>query len=224
MPSGNFPAKRLEFYFMTCMWQRTAVAAALMAVLCVSLAATPARAQQSEQQASPPPQGTQASTRKPPSSNKALSESEELQQAIDRAGNDRASLVRNLEEFLKDYPEARQRPQIYRALVEASLQLRDSPRATDYAERLVALTPEDMPMTMLAIQLLERNGDEAALRRALNYSTRVLDYVDHTSPDEKSPKVSRAEWDAEQKHDKMNILALRGRLYVKLHENANAAK
>src|SRR5882672_2866510 len=112
---------------------------------------------------------------------KQPSPEEQLQQAINNAGNDRAALVRNLEEFLKDYPESRQRPQIYRALVEASLQLRDSARATDYAERIVALTPEDISITMLAIQLLERNGDEAALRRALNYSTRVLEYVDRTA-------------------------------------------
>lgn len=208
------------------MWRRYVVAAALLAILSGASTATPAGTgwtQQTGQQSSPS-QGTQASTRKPPSSTKPLSESEELQQAIDRAGNDRASLVRNLEEFLKDYPEAHQRPQIYRALVEASLQLRDSARATDYAERIVALTPEDMSMTMLAIQLLERNGDEAALRRAHNYSTRVLDYLDHTSPDEKSPKISKEEWEADQKRDKVNILALRGRLSFKVHDYAAAEK
>jgi thiol-disulfide isomerase/thioredoxin len=208
---------------MTCTWRRTAASTALLAILPVSIAAKTASAQQTEQQSSPP-QGTQASTRKQPPPTKALSESEELQQAIDRAGNDRASLVRNLEEFLKEYPEAHQRPQIYRALVEACLQLRDSARATDYAERIVALTPEDMSMTMLSIQLLERNGDEAALRRALNYSSRVLDYINRTSADEKSPKISKEEWEADQKRDKVSILALRGRLSFKVHDYAAAEK
>src|SRR3954468_11514006 len=59
---------------------------------------------------------------------------EELQRTIEAAGNDRAALVRNLEAFLKKYPEAQERVQIYRALVEASLQLRDNARAADYAE------------------------------------------------------------------------------------------
>jgi len=193
-----------------------------LAVLAVCLASHPARAQQSGSPATPA-LSTKPTTPKQPAT-KALSETEELQQAIDRAGNDRASLVRNLEEFLKDYPESRQRPQIYRALVEASLQLRDSPRATDYAERLVAISPEDMSMTLLAIQLLERNGDEAALRRALNYSTRVLDFINNSSDSEKSPKVSREQWEAEQKRDKENILVLRGRLAFKLHDNAAAEK
>src|SRR5882757_10281640 len=92
---------------------------------------------------------------------KTPSPDDELQQAIDNAGNDRAALVRNLEAFLKKYPVAPQRVRIYRALVEATLQLRDNTRAADYAERIVALTPDDMSMTVLAIQLLERNTDEA---------------------------------------------------------------
>jgi thiol-disulfide isomerase/thioredoxin len=191
--------------------------------LYVCLAPRPSHAQQNTSQAAPALSTKPAAPKQPPTT-KAPTESEELQQAINHAGNDRASLVHNLEEFLKDYPESRQRPQIYRALVEASLQLRDSARATDYAERLVAISPEDMSMTLLAIQLLERNGDEAALRRALNYSTRVLDFINHSSDDAKSPKVSKEQWEAEQKRDKVNILVLRGRLAFKLHDNAAAEK
>lgn len=170
-----------------------------------------------------PTQPAKSSSSRPPLI-KPPSESEELQQAIETAGNDRAALLHNLEDFLKKYPESRQRPQIYRALVEASLQLRDSMRATEYAERVVALMPEDMSMTLLAIQLLERNGDEPALRRALNYSNRVLNYIELAGAAEKSPKVSREEWEAEQKREKTNVFALRGRLYFKLHDNADAAK
>ena len=163
---------------------------------------------------SPSKQGAQPS-QKPPSPD------EELQQAINTAGNDRAALVRNLEAFLKKYPEAPQRVRIYRALVEATLQLRDTTRAADYAERIVALTPEDMSMTLLAIQLLERNGDEAGLRRATSYSTRVLEYI---GSDEKSPKISKEDWEASKNHDRMTVLLLRGRLYLKLHETAKAQK
>lgn len=154
---------------------------------------------------------------------KPPSPDEELQQAIDNAGNDRAALVRNLEAFLKKYPEAQQRVRIYRALVEACLQLRDTPRATEYAERIVALTPEDMSMTLLAIQLLERSGDEAGLRRATNYSSRVLEFIDRGS-EEKSPKISKADWEADKNRDRMTVLLLRGRLYLKQHETAKAQK
>lgn len=194
-----------------------------LALFCFFLTFVRVDAQQSSSQAASPA-GSKSNVPNRPPAAKAPSESVELQDAIDRAGNDRAALVRNLEDFLKKYPDSRQRPQIYRALVEASLQLRDSPRATDYAERIVAMMPDDMSMTLLAIQLLERNGDEPALRRALNYSTRVLVYVERNATLEKSPKISKEEWLAEQKRDKTNILSLRGRLYFKLHDNANAEK
>jgi len=173
---------------------------------------------------SAPPRGTKDSAAKKSADTKTPSETEELQQAIDDSGNDRAALVRNLEAFLQKYPESQQRPQIYRALVEANLQLQDSARAAEYAERIVALAPEDISMTVLAIQLLERNGDETALRRAISYSTRVLEYVQRNTPENKSPKISMEEWEAEQKRDETNILSLRGRLAFKLHDAAAAEK
>ncbi len=206
---------------MNCLRKLPSSTVALLALFPLSLPGYSSSLQQNENQTAPQ-QPPKSDAPKQTPSTKPLSETAQLQIAIDRAGNDRASLVRNLEEFLKDYPESRQRPQIYRALVEASLQLRDSARAADYAERIVALTPEDMPMTMLAIQLLERNGDEPALHRALNYSTRVLDYINRSSAAEKSPKISKEEWETEQKREKTNILSLRGRLSFKLHDYSAA--
>ncbi len=138
--------------------------------------------------------------------------------------NDRATLVRNLEAYLKEYPDSRQRSQIYRALVEASLQLRDNTRAAGYAERIIALSPDDISMTILTIQLLEQNGDEAALRRATNYATRVLEFVDRSSSGEKSPKISREDWAIEKKRDRMSVLTLRGRLELKLKDLVAAQK
>jgi thiol-disulfide isomerase/thioredoxin len=152
------------------------------------------------------------------------SSDEELQQVIHSAGNDRAALLQNLEAFLKKYPDSPQRPQIYRALVEASLQLRDNVRAADYAERIVALAPEDMSMTLLTIELLERSGDETAIRRAVNYATRVLDYVQRSSTDEKSPRVSLEEWNAQKRRDTTAVLVMRGRLRMKLKDNTEAQK
>src|SRR5712664_2727596 len=147
-----------------------------------------------------------------------------LQQAINNAGNDRAALVRNLEAFLKEFPDSPQRPQIYRALVEASLQLRDNARASNYAERLVALSPDDISMTILTIQLLERDGNEAALRRATNYATRVLEFVERDSSRDKSPKISHEDWAIEKKRDRMSVLTLRGRLELKLKDTVEAQK
>ena len=167
----------------------------------------------------------QSPTANNPPADKHSTPDEELQQAIDNAGNDRAALVRNLEAFLKKYPEAPQRAKIYRALVEADACNCATPRAPpNYAERIVALTPDDMSMTLLAIQLLERNGDEAGLRRAISYSTRVLEFVDR-GPATKSPRRFRKKNGSSTKnHDRMTVLLFRGRLYLKLHETAKAQK
>src|ERR1700688_1814307 len=155
---------------------------------------------------------------------KAPTAAEELQQAIASAGNDRAALVRNLEAYLLKYPDSPQRPQIYRALVEANLQLRDTARAADYAERVVALAPDDMSITLVAIQLLQRSGDEAGLRRAVSYAGRVLGFVERTSLDEKSPKMSPEEWQMAKLRDRASVLQLRGELYLKLKDKAAAQK
>jgi len=149
---------------------------------------------------------------------------DELQQAIASAGNDRAALVRNLEAYLVKYPDSPQRPQIYRALVEANLQLRDTARAADYAERVVALAPEDMSITLVAIQLLQRSGDQAGLRRAVNYAGRVLAFVERADMDDKSPKTSPDEWRMARARDRASVLQLRGELYLKLKDKAAAQK
>jgi len=180
------------------------------------------RANEKSQNSSLPP--SRIAPSKQSSAAKQPSPEQELQQAISNSGNDRAALVRNLEAFLKEYPDSRQRPQIYRALVEACLQLRDNTRAAAYAERIVALSPDDISMTILTIQLLEGNGDEAALRRATNYATRVLEFVEHSSSGEKSPKISQEEWAMERKRDRMSVLALRGRLELKLKDTVAAQK
>jgi thiol-disulfide isomerase/thioredoxin len=161
---------------------------------------------------------------KPSPKQEALSEQQELQKAIDEAGNDRAALVRNLEAFLKNHPESAQRSQIYRAIVESSLKVDDYARATDYAERMVVLRPDDASINVLAIQLLERNGDAAGWRRAISYCTRVLDMVDRTSLTDKSPRESTETWESDKKRDRASLLLVRGRLNQNLKDFPNAQK
>lgn len=174
----------------------------------------------------PPKPSTQAPTTIPDKqvASPQNTERQDLQRAIAQAANDRAALVKNLESFLKKYPESSQRPQIYRALVESSLQLRDFPRALDYSERLVSLNPEDISNTVLTIQLLNRYGDVPGYRRAVFYCSRVMEAIDHAPPSEKSPRVSTEEWEMSKKKDRSALLLTRGELYQKLNDTENAQK
>ena len=176
------------------------------------------------QNASPNPAPSDKQSTAKPATPPKQSPEEELQQTIDSAGGDRAALVRHLEAYLKKYPESSQRRQIYRALVEADLQLQDNVHASEYAERLVALSPDDMSMTLLAIQLLERTGDDAALKRATSYATRVLEFVRQDSADKRSPRVSLQDWEAEHHRDEMSLLMLRGKLFFKLKQSDYAQR
>jgi thiol-disulfide isomerase/thioredoxin len=147
-----------------------------------------------------------------------------LQQAIQSSGSDRAALVRNLEAFLAQYPDYSNRTQIYRALVEACLHLQDRSRATEYAERMVALNPSDTSILVLAIQLLEQQENEAALRRAISYSTTLIEAVNRASVDGRSPRVSAEQWNLGKKGDQANSYFVRGDLYMKLKDYAAARK
>jgi thiol-disulfide isomerase/thioredoxin len=173
---------------------------------------------QNQKSQNPPPAPASVAASKQPATAKLPTPEEELQQAISSAGTDRVMLVRNLEAYLKKYPEAPNRSQIYRAMVEACMQLRDNTRAADYAERIVALNPSDISITLLAIQLLERQKDEPGLRRAANYATRVLDYVNRTSSSERSPRVSETQWQLEKKSDQASTLFMRGDILMKLRD------
>jgi thiol-disulfide isomerase/thioredoxin len=170
----------------------------------------------------PAPQQPTTHSAKPSGQQKERTEQQALQKAIDDAGNDRAALVRNLEAFLKTYPESQQRSQIYRAIVESSLKVDDYPRATDYAERLVAIRPEDPSINILAIQLLDRYGDAAGWHRAISYCNRVLEQVELSSPADKSPRLSTESWENDKKRDRSSVLLIRGRLYQKLNDLSQA--
>src|ERR1700734_3193610 len=136
----------------------------------------------------------------------------QLQKAISDAGNDRAALVRNLKNYLVRFPDAPRKAGVYRALVESCQQLQDTACALDYAERLVAVHPDDSEMMMLAVGLLQEQGDEASLDRASGYVTRVLDRIQKASLAEKPARVSAAEWEEHHNNLVAALFSLRGQI------------
>src|SRR5205823_569879 len=207
------------------MSSQTLVPACIALLLCTAISPTwalGAGTPQANQQAAS--QASTSARSKDESALKQRQPEEELQRALNEAGSDRAALVRNLEGFLKRYPDYPNRTAIYRALVEASVQLKDDARAADYAERMVALNPNDISTLLLAIELLERQEDQAGFRRAVSYSTRILDLVERASPSERSSRVSLEQWEQQKKSDLANTHFLRGDLYFKLRDYDAARK
>jgi thiol-disulfide isomerase/thioredoxin len=148
----------------------------------------------------------------------------ELEKAVQDADNDSAKVVRNLEDYLKRFPDAPRKADIYRAIVESSVQLHDSATALDYAERLIALDPNDAEMMMQAALMLEQKGDDASLKRAVDYASRVLDQIQKADPTQRSPRMSAEEWEAGRKRAEMSVYILRGHLQMDVKDFDAAQK
>ena len=198
-----------------------ALAVLLLSILAFPASALPRTPSERNPQAAP---GVPDPARAMEASPVQANPQEELQRALNEAGSDRAALVRNLESFLRKYPDYANRTGIYRALVEASLQLKDDARAADYSERMVALNPNDISILLLAIELLERREDQAGLGRAVGYSTRILGLLEHVSLSERSARVSAEQWELQKRTDLANTHFLRGDLYFKLRDYVSARK
>ena len=148
----------------------------------------------------------------------------ELEKAIQDANNDSAAIVRNLEDYMKRFPDSPRKPEIYRAIVESAMQVRDSATALDYAERLIAIDPNDAEMMMLASSMLETKGDEESLKRAVDYSSRVLTQIQNANAADRSPQMSAEEWEAGRKRAEMSVYILRGHLEMDLKDYDDAQK
>jgi thiol-disulfide isomerase/thioredoxin len=173
------------------------------AILAASLAAL---AQDSKPAAPSAKRSPDASARKTPDPDA------ELQKALASAENDSAAMVRNLKEYLQKFPDAPRKPAVYRALVEACQQTHDPTCALEYAERLIALRPDDSQMMLLAVNLLEQHGDDASLARAAGYVTRILDRVEKAPAEERPSRESIAEWRDGQEQLRTALYYVRGQV------------
>jgi thiol-disulfide isomerase/thioredoxin len=186
--------------------------------------APPASPQTQDLQSAPTPPAATKPAAKDETARHARDAETDLQHAISVAGNDRAALVRELEAYLVRFPDAPRKPAIYRAIVESSQQLHDYPRALAYSERLIALNPDDSEMMMLASGLLENQGDEHSLVKAVGYVSRVMDRIEKNSLADKPARVSVEDFEQQQKRLRAVVYQIRGRLEREQHNYPLARK
>jgi thiol-disulfide isomerase/thioredoxin len=167
---------------------------------------------------------TDAKSSSPAISKKDADPETELQKAIASSGNDRSALVRNLKNYLQRFPDAPRKASVYRALVESCEQIQDLACALDYSERFIAVHPDDSEMMMLAVSLLQQQGDAASLTRAAGYVSRVLDRIEKSAPADKSPRLSLEEWREHQDEIRAVLYNLRGQIEKSQHDYDAALK
>jgi thiol-disulfide isomerase/thioredoxin len=147
-----------------------------------------------------------------------------LEKAFANSGSDRAALVQALQQYLLEFPNAPRKPDIYRALVDACQHLGNDSCALNYAERLIAIQPDDSDMMLLAVTYLERKGDDESLAQASGYVTRVLDRVEKALPEERPAGQSLAVWQVRQQNLRGVLYYLRGQIRYSRHDYGLAAK
>jgi thiol-disulfide isomerase/thioredoxin len=198
---------------------------AVMVMFCaivIALNAPNARSRQA-QTAGPTP-ATKAAPGSPPPAKPDSAAETALQKALATAGSDRAALVRNLEQYLLQYPDAPRKAGVYRALVEACQQLQDPDCALNYAERLVAIQPDDSDMMLVAVDYLQRKGDDASLTRAAGYLTRVIDRVEKAGPEQRAPRQSAGDWQQQHTNLRTALYFVRGQVENSQHDYDAAKK
>jgi thiol-disulfide isomerase/thioredoxin len=187
--------------------------------------APPAKAPAKKSPAAPPstaqPKGddTNAESQSP-----ALDPDVELQMAVRGANNDPATLVKNLEDYLAKYPDSPRRGAIYRGLLEAEMNLHNQKSALDYAEKVIAIQPEDSQSMYIAVTLLEKLPDEASHLRAVDYDSRLIDRVSKADPESRPQQMTLDDWQAGRNKFMADLYDLRGRLQHHLHKNDDAVK
>jgi thiol-disulfide isomerase/thioredoxin len=159
-----------------------------------------------------------------PSSATDASAQAALDKALAASGNDRAELVRNLQQYLLQYPNSPRKSAVYRALVEACQQLQDDACALSYAERLIALEPDDSDMMLIAVDYLQGKADDASLTRAAGYLTRVIDRVEKSPPDERPAGEPLARWESKQSNLRSVLYYGRGQVEYSQQHYEDAAK
>ena len=148
----------------------------------------------------------------------------ELQILVRQSGNDPATLVKNLESYLSRHPDSPRRGAIYRALTESEMNLHNPQAALDYAEKSIAIQPEDSQTVYLAVTLLEKMPGDANQLKAIDYDTRLIDRVSKADPDMRPQQMTLEDWQSGRNKFLVDLYVLRGRVQHHLHKNDDAVK
>jgi thiol-disulfide isomerase/thioredoxin len=105
-------------------------------------------------------------------------ERQDLQLAVNEAGNSALDLVRTLEAFLKKYPNATQIKDIEKALTKAAIDTKDDRRTVLYGERVLATSPDDILFLDRVARAEIALGGKARAEKAFAYGAHFREVVE----------------------------------------------
>ena len=147
----------------------------------------------------------------------ATTESSALHEAVTSSAGNPQQLIKNLEEFLVRFPEARQRDQVLNTIFQQALRTNDPSTAITYGEKLLDAKPSDneaVNILSTILDLLDRQGDKASRDKALGYANQLVTRADQTGSETRPERVSEDQWLQSQALARAAAYSLRARLYI----------
>ena len=134
----------------------------------------------------------------------------ELRATVQQSAGDNAKLIQNLQAYLERHPDTPRRGAIYRGMMQAALQMNDPKRALEFADKAVAIQPDDSQTLYLAVTALEKMPDDASQARAIEYDTRLIALIAKANPESRPAQMSLEEWQAGRNKFTNELYVLRG--------------
>ncbi|MBM3795496.1 MAG: TlpA family protein disulfide reductase [Acidobacteria bacterium] len=97
----------------------------------------------------------------------------ELQEALSETGSSQIDFIRVLEQHLRKYPASEQKAELHRALLKASMELKDRRRTLQYGEMALKADPTNIEVLERVARYLLEDDDPARAKRALDYAHRL---------------------------------------------------
>lgn len=156
-------------------------------------------------------------------SSKDTDSDDELRRAIESSGGSESGIIENLEGYLKKYPKSSHLDEIEKEIYKLSLKVRDRDRAIAYAEKIIASDETDIDVLTSIINILRERRAEGDLKKALGYSELLVKRVEEIlSADNKSPRLSKAQWADRKERGLASVYLVRGKVLADLNENEKA--
>lgn len=138
-------------------------------------------------------------------------EEKELGKALAEAGNSPIDFVRALETHLAKYPNSPKKPEIERALVKASIDLKDDRRIVLYGEWVLDHEAGDPQVLDRVTRALLSSDAKDTSERALEYAKRYQDQVTALSKQPPAGHFSSGEWKMETDRSIARAIVLEAR-------------
>lgn len=138
-------------------------------------------------------------------------EEKELNTALAEAGNSQIDFIRALENHLAKYPNSSKKPEIERALVRASIELKDDRRIILYGEWVLDHEAGDAQILDRVTRALLSTDAKDTSARALQYAKRYVDQVVALRNQPPAAHFGAADWETEIDRSVARATALEAR-------------